>query len=36
MNTKDVLKKLSALLEYQHTVSKSIKLLLYPTDFSDF
>jgi hypothetical protein len=29
-------KKLSALPEYQHTVSKSIKLLLYPTDYSDF
>ena len=28
-------KKLSALSEYQHTVSKSVKLLLYPTDYSD-
>jgi len=29
-------KKLSALSEYQHTVSKSVKMLLYPTDYSDF
>ena len=29
-------KKLSALDEYQHTVSKSVKMLLYPTDYSDF
>lgn len=29
-------KKLSALPEYQHTVSKSIKMLVYPTDYSDF
>ena len=29
-------KKLSALPEYQHTVSKSVKMLLYPTDYSDF
>jgi len=29
-------KKLSAKSEYQHTVSKSVKLLLYPTDYSDF
>jgi hypothetical protein len=29
-------KKLSALPEYQHTVSKSIKMLLFPTDYSDF
>jgi len=29
-------KNLSALSEYQHTVSKSVKLLLYPTDYSDF
>ncbi len=29
-------KALSALPEYQHTVSKSIKLLLHPTDYSDF
>jgi len=28
-------KKLSALPEYQHTVSKSIKMLLFPTDYSD-
>lgn len=29
-------KKLSALKEYQHTVSNSVKMLLYPTDYSDF
>ena len=29
-------KKLSALSEYQHTVSKSIRILLSPTDYSDF
>lgn len=29
-------KKLSALDEYKHTVSKSIKILLFPTDYSDF
>ena len=29
-------KKLSALDEYKHTVSKSVKLLLSPTDYSDF
>jgi hypothetical protein len=29
-------KKLSALSEYQHTVSNSVKMLLYPTDYSDF
>ena len=29
-------KALSALPEYQNTVSKSIKLLLHPTDYSDF
>jgi len=29
-------KKLSALKEYQHTVSNSVKILLYPTDYSDF
>lgn len=29
-------KKLSALDEYQHTVSKAVILLLYPTDYSDF
>ena len=29
-------KKLSSLDEYKHTVSKSVKLLLYPTDYSDF
>ena len=29
-------KKLSALDEYKHTVSKSVKILLYPTDYSDF
>lgn len=29
-------KKLSALTEYQHTVSKSVKMLLSPTDYSDF
>ena len=29
-------KKLSALSEYQHTVSKSVKMLIYPTDYSDF
>jgi len=29
-------KKLSALPEYQHTVSKSIIMLLSPTDYSDF
>jgi len=28
-------KKLSTLPEYQHTVSKSIKMLLFPTDYSD-
>lgn len=29
-------KALSALPEYQHTVSRSVKLLLHPTDYSDF
>jgi len=29
-------KKLSALPEYLHTVSKSVKILLSPTDYSDF
>jgi hypothetical protein len=29
-------KTLSALPEYQNTVSKSVKLLLHPTDYSDF
>ena len=29
-------KKLSALPEYRHTVSKSIIMLLFPTDYSDF
>jgi hypothetical protein len=29
-------KKLSALKEYEHTVSKIVKVLLYPTDYSDF
>lgn len=29
-------KKLSGLEEYKHTVSKSVILLLYPTDYSDF
>ena len=29
-------KTMSALPEYQNTVSKSIKLLLHPTDYSDF
>jgi hypothetical protein len=29
-------KKLSALEEYKHTVSKSVKILLSPTDYSDF
>lgn len=29
-------KSLSALPEYQNTVSKSVKLLLHPTDYSDF
>lgn len=29
-------KKLSALDEYKHTVSKSVKMLLFPTDYSDF
>jgi len=29
-------KKLSALDEYKHTVSRSVKLLLCPTDYSDF
>ena len=29
-------KKLSALDEYKHTVSNSVKMLLYPTDYSDF
>lgn len=29
-------KALSALSEYQNTVSKSVKLLLHPTDYSDF
>ncbi len=29
-------KKLSAISEYQHTVSKIVKILLYPTDYSDF
>lgn len=29
-------KKLSALDEYKHTVSKSVIILLYPTDYSDF
>lgn len=29
-------KKLSALDEYKHTVSKAVKLLLSPTDYSDF
>jgi len=29
-------KKLSAIPEYQHTVSKIVKILVYPTDYSDF
>ena len=29
-------KKLSALDEYKHTVSRIVKILLYPTDYSDF
>lgn len=29
-------KKLSAKEEYKHTVSRSVKKLLYPTDYSDF
>jgi len=29
-------KKLSAIEEYKHTVSRSVKKLLYPTDYSDF
>ena len=29
-------KKISALDEYKHTVSKTVKMLLYPTDYSDF
>ena len=29
-------KAMSALPEYQNTVSKSVKLLLHPTDYSDF
>lgn len=29
-------KALSAMPEYQHTVSRSVKLLLHPTDYSDF
>ena len=29
-------KKLSALDEYKHTVSKTVKTLLSPTDYSDF
>ena len=29
-------KKLSSLPEYQHTVSNIIKILLSPTDYSDF
>lgn len=29
-------KRLSALEEFKHTVSKSVILLLYPTDYSDF
>lgn len=29
-------KRLSALDEYKHTVSRSVKKLLYPTDYSDF
>jgi len=29
-------KKLSTLAEYQHTVSKIVKILLSPTDYSDF
>lgn len=29
-------KKLSALGEYKNTVSKNVKILLYPTDYSDF
>lgn len=29
-------KALSAMPEYQHTVSKSVKLLLHPSDYSDF
>lgn len=29
-------KKLSVLDEYKHTVSKSVKMLLSPTDYSDF
>jgi hypothetical protein len=29
-------KKLSSLDEYKHTVSKSVKILLSPTDYSDF
>jgi hypothetical protein len=29
-------KKLSALEEYKHTVSRMVKILLYPTDYSDF
>jgi hypothetical protein len=31
-----VWKKLSALPEYKNTVSKSVKVLLHPTDYSDF
>jgi hypothetical protein len=29
-------KTMSALPEYQNTVSRSVKLLLHPTDYSDF
>jgi hypothetical protein len=29
-------KKLSALPEYKNTVSKAVKILLHPTDYSDF
>lgn len=29
-------KTLSALPEYKNTVSKSVKVLLHPTDYSDF
>ena len=29
-------KKLAAINEYQHTVSKIVKILLFPTDYSDF
>lgn len=29
-------KKISVLKEYEHTVSKNVKILLFPTDYSDF